>query len=177
MFKHAVALFVLAASVSGIAQAQEASARPGKPTRGGADLFFKSNQACLVSPHCQIPASSVFPNPNDYTTLTTLALPAGSYLVTAKLSAFAATGTLYVNFECALLDSTGKDPKDMSSFDGTAEQTLFLQAPVSFHSWAGGTVRVGCRAFGFQPDGVSLVDMHVWNVNIAALQVGSVTAD
>jgi len=185
VIKHAVALFVLVCSGSGIAQAQEArpaasgavSPRQGKPAKEGPDLFFKSNQACLVAPHCQIPASSVFPNPNDYTTLATLSLPSGSYLVTAKLSAFAASGTLYVNFECAILDSTSPTPRDYSSFDGTAEQTLFLQTPVTFRGWGGGTVRVGCRAFGFQPDGVNLVDMHVWNANIAALQVGSVIAE
>jgi hypothetical protein len=35
-------------------------------------------------------------------------------------------------------------------------------------------VKVGCRAYGFAPDGKTLVDMEVWNVNIAAIQVGIV---
>jgi hypothetical protein len=95
--------------------------------KDGPVLYFKQNQACLSAPNCQIPASPVFPNPNDYTTLATLTLPPGDYLVTSKLSAFAAGGTSYVNFECALLDLANPAPLDYSSFDGWAEQTLFLQ--------------------------------------------------
>jgi hypothetical protein len=142
--------------------------------KDGPVLYFKQNQACLSAPNCQIPASPVFPNPNDYTTLATLTLPPGDYLVTSKLSAFAAGGTSYVNFECALLDLANPAPLDYSSFDGWAEQTLFLQTPLSIRAHRGGTVRIGCRAYGFQPDGVTLVDMHVWNVNIAALSVGQI---
>lgn len=56
-----------------------------------AALIFKSNPTCLVGPtHYPIPASPVFPNPDDYTTLATLRLPEGEYLVTGKMSAFAA---------------------------------------------------------------------------------------
>lgn len=141
--------------------------------RDGPALYFTQNRACLSAPNCQIPGSPYFPNPSDYTTLATLTLPEGDYLVTSKLSAFAAGGTTYVNFECALLDVAGGAPLDYSSFDGVAEQTLFLQTPLSLRSRAGGMVRIGCRAFGFQPDG-RLVDMHVWNVNLAAIAVGSV---
>jgi hypothetical protein len=143
---------------------------------GPSQLFFKENKACLVPPNCQIPASAVFPNPNDYTVLATLTVPDGSYLVTSKLSAFAANGTNYVNFECALIDGWSGNRLDMSSFDGTAEHTLFLQAPVSFNTGSGGNIKIGCRAHGFQPNG-SLVDMHVWNVNIAAMKVRSVTIE
>jgi hypothetical protein len=140
---------------------------------GSSKVYFKENKTCLVYPNCQIPGSPVFPNPNDYTTLAALTVPDGSYMVSSKLSAFAANGTTYVNFECALLDESNNSALDMSSFDGTAEQTLFLQAPISFSTGSGGIIRIGCRAFGFQLNG-TLVDMHVWNVNIAATKVRSV---
>jgi hypothetical protein len=135
-------------------------------------LYFKQNSTCLIAPHCQIPASPVFPNPDSYKKLVTLTLSRGNYLVTSKLSAFPNGGTSYVNFECALLDANDL-PIDFSSFDGVYEQTLFLQAPLSIEVNAESVVHIGCRAFGFLPDSSALVDMHVWNVNLAALRVGS----
>lgn len=137
-------------------------------------LHFKQNLACAIWPHCALPASPVFPNPIDHGTLVTLELPPGDYLVNAKLSAFANNGTNYMNVECALVDSASPTPLEYSSFDGTAQQTLFLQTAVSIRARHGGGVRVGCRAFGFQPDGTSLVDVRVWNVQLTALSVGSI---
>jgi hypothetical protein len=166
MLRLGLAVMLITFGGSNFAQAKE--------TKKGT-LFFSTNEACLAPPNCQIPASNVFPNPNDYTTLATLTLPEGDYLVTAKLSAFANGGTSYVNFECAIEDPVNHSPKDMSSFDGTAEQTLFMQTPVSFSTGSGGMVRVGCRAYGFKYDG-TLVDMHVWNVNITAIPVSAVSA-
>lgn len=174
-----VAMSVGLAVLAGGAFAQAAGSTSFSPpiaTAGGREapiLYFVQNRTCLSAPNCQIPGSPYFPNPNDYTTLARLTLPEGDYLVTSKLSAFAAGGTTYVNFECALLDTGSAVPLDYSSFDGVAEQTLFLQTPVSFHLRSGGSVRIGCRAFGYQPDG-RLVDMHVWNVNLAAIAVGSI---
>lgn len=142
---------------------------PGQP--GHSPLYFKQNKACMSPPNCRIPASAVFPNTDPYTSLASLTLPPGNYLVTSKLSAFAAGGTSYVNFECALLDSNDA-AFEYSSFDGIWEQTLFLQAPYVVVGNDGNTVQIGCRAYGFLPDHSALVDMHVWNVNIAAVRVG-----
>ena len=150
---------------TGLAQAQV----PNLP--GLSPLYFKQNTNCSTWPNCQIPASATFPNPNAYTKLVSLTVPPGNYLVTSKLSAFAAGGTSYVNFECALLDANDA-PLDYSSFDGTAEQTLFLQSPLSITVSGGHAVHIGCRAYGFLPNYTGLVDMHVWNVNLAAQRVG-----
>jgi hypothetical protein len=166
----ALTCFLLLACATAGAVAQSL-ATPGLGERPA--LHFKQNLACAVALHCQIPASPVFPNPNDYTTLATLSLPRGDYLVTSKLSAFIAGGTTGMIFECALVDAATSTPMDYSSFDGFSEQTLFLQTALTIRAREGGSVRIGCRAFGFKPDG-SLVDMHVWNVNIAALSVGTI---
>ena len=160
-------LTVMLLSMAGGAVAQTP---PGPPS---SVLYYKQNTACLASPYCSIPASPVFPNPDNYTKLVSLALPRGTYLVTSKLSAYAWGGTAYVNFECALL-SEADAPVDFSSFDGTWQQTLFLQAPLTVTAAGGGSVHLGCRAFGFARDGQTLVDMRVWNASLAAVRVGSI---
>lgn len=166
-----IALGLLLWALAGLvpAQAAERDAR-----RDDSTLHFKQNLACAVWPHCPLPASPVFPNPIDHATLVSLQLPPGDYLVNAKLSAFANNGTTYMNVECALIDSSQPVPLEYSSFDGTAQQTLFLQTALSIRSRHGGGVRIGCRAFGFQPDGISLVDVRVWNVQLTALSVGTI---
>jgi len=143
-------------------------------SRGGPMLYYKQNAACLVAPNCQIPGTATYPNPNNYTTLVTLDLPRGSYLIRSKLSAFGQDASGFFVFECALVDVAGDTPLDSSSFAGLFQRTLFLQMPITFTNHAGGSVRVGCRASGVGADGVTLIDMHVWNVDITATAVGSV---
>lgn len=145
-------------------------------------LLFKSNPVCLSGGGCHIPAyihdPSVpfFPNLNAYTTLVELTLPDGDFLVTAKLSAFPNGGAAWFIFECALSNKAGPDI-DYSSFDGTYQQTLFFQTPVSFKTGSGGTMMVGCKSTGYKDHwgGDQNVDMLVWSVNIAAIRVGTVT--
>jgi len=145
-------------------------------SNGAPTLYFSQNVACTIAPNCAIPASSVFPNPNDYTTLATLALPEGDYLLSSKLGAIpmnaivGGTNFGYFNFECALVDIASNAPLDYSSFDGLFRDGVVLQAPVSFHKRTGGNVRVGCRVYGFGGDG-SPIDVRVWNVNISAIAV------
>jgi hypothetical protein len=137
-------------------------------------LYFQQNQACLSEPHCLIPANNAEPVPSGaYTTLATLVLPKGHYLIRSKLSAYSQNATGIFILECALLEGELTTPLDSSAFDGLFQRTVFLQTPLSLQAHAGGTVRVGCRASGRQADG-SASDLRVWNADIAAIAVRSI---
>jgi hypothetical protein len=166
-------------------------------------LFFKNNRAgcntpppgppeCHIPPYIHAPWVPFWPNLNPYTKLVELTLPDGDYLVTAKLSAYAVEGAAWFLFECALYDERFYDPNnpndpafslnpgvDQATFDGTYHQGLFFQTPVSFQTGSGGTMIVGCKSTGYKDywGGNQHVDMFVWNVNVAAIRVGTVVKE
>jgi hypothetical protein len=120
-----------------------------------------------------LPSSS-----SQYVTLGTMSLPAGKYMVTAKMTSYVdGSKTSAFNLECALFNSadSASDWTDIAFQTPWASGPLFFEIPVSFGA-GGGSVGVKCRGMGHQDANPSApAQFYVWGGKIAAVQVSSIT--
>jgi hypothetical protein len=111
------------------------------------------------------------PAPHNVT-LASLSLPAGSYLLSGKLSTFALLGG-YGSLECALGDPS--DPENMDYSDARADvgAVLNMQMPVTLTATT--TVTLACDAYGAAlDDAAALTTIGVWGSKIMAVKVAAI---
>ena len=138
-------------------------------------VYWQKSPTC-DSPCTMTATSLTYPNPTAHTAMATLTLPAGSYLVSGKLSTYAYSQIELGDLECVLGVEGGAE--DYSSV-GLApllggEKVLGMEIPV-VTTGASTTVRLACRLYGTNTDGTTPIVARVWGAKIIALQVASVT--
>jgi hypothetical protein len=187
MTKPKLMVFLVAVAASGAASAQVphtfAPGTPAKAAEVNANFSFLAARPQVIwkrSPTCDNPCTMTatslrYPNADGYTTIASLGLPPGSWLLSGKLSAYAVSDILYGDLQCVLGKEGGQE--DFSSV-GLApllggQKHLGLQVPFVTTDPTT-TVRLGCKLFGARPDGTTLIDAQVWGARILALQVASV---
>jgi hypothetical protein len=138
-------------------------------------VYWKPSATCDTP--CDFTASSLsYPNDGPYTEIASLTLPAGPYLVLGKLSTYARTSIIAGDLECVLGIAGGANDYSsvgLAPVDG-GEKMLSMMTPVAAVG-AGTTVRLGCKLYGTQADGSSLIRARIWGAKIIAIRVASVT--
>lgn len=115
---------------------------------------------------------------SSYTTLDTLTLPQGSYLLSAKLSVHTDDNHGWYVFSCGLFVG---DEGDWVGADGEgvhtgADSVVSMQVPVTVTA-SSGTAYVQCRVNdGQNGAGTGPVGLVIWGLKIAAVQVASVVS-
>lgn len=138
----------------------------------GAGPAVYQARACV--PDCILAVTStVVPNTSAYTTLATLALPAGSYLVMGKISAYVLGQFNGFEFECVLRDVANAAAADFSStsFVRGGQGNVHLQVPMTF-AGSGSSAELACRIA--VAGATTPLEPHAWGASVIALQVGSV---
>jgi hypothetical protein len=181
------ALTLLAATPPAAAQVPHTftTGTPAKASEVNENFAYLAAQAPAVywkpSPTCDAPCDFTatalsYPNDTAYTEIATLALPAGSYLVLGKLSAYSRTSIIAGDLECVLGVAGGAN--DYSSIGlaplAGGEKMLGMTVPIAAVG-ASTTVRLGCRLYGTQADGTSLIRAQLWGAKIIAVRVASIT--
>lgn len=172
--------FVIASLLIAASSAHAQGSQHIELGRSGADVY--ATAACWT-PNCFMTSTALgWPNPAPYTTLASLTLPPGHYLLHGKLSAYTNSRLNWGNLECYM--GTEEDrPSDWWNFtdyasvayNGEGQQhvvSMVLAAKIH----APTTMRIGCKLAGYYYDvqGQQLpVQLGVWGVRLIAERVGS----
>lgn len=187
-FRTTLALALLAAAAPALGQQElPHTFTPGTAARAGdvndnfawlaardARVIWKKSPTC--DEPCRWTASSlVYPNPSGYTVVAALDLPAGSWLLSAKLSTHAMSDVAFGDLECVLGPPDGEQDFTSVGLAPTlgGEKALSLQVPLV----AAGprtAVRLGCKLYGTSTDGTTPIAAKLWGAKIFAVQVASI---
>jgi len=187
MTKTKLTVLLVAVAAASAAPAQVPHTfTPGTPAKAAevnANFAFLSARPQVIwarSATCDTPCAMTatslhIPNADPYTTIASLSLPPGSWLLFGKLTAYATTELQFGDLQCVLGESGGQE--DFSSI-GLAprlggQKHLGMQVPLVTTA-PSTTVRLGCKLFGARPDGVTLIGAELWGAKILALQAASV---
>jgi hypothetical protein len=142
--------------------------------------LFYSKTTCPVG--CQI--TKVNTAEDDRQVFATLPLPAGQYLVTAKLGVYNSVAVTYSRIECSLVDAANPANVDYASaatpMSGSDQINAVevMQLPITFGA-SGGTVQVACRTDLDATSGNTTLKGGVSNIfglSIMATRVSAQTA-